>query len=137
MRIKAKPGKFILGETEPTCRTLKTDEGKVFVSLPYVTYLLRPERELYVSFRNKPTKKLSARLRWTGLPNIGGDGDVCMGDIRFSKTPTVEGLKKVIGKFWMSEFTWDDGEEWDGPDIIEDHFDADGLFEGYRAWQRA
>ena len=151
MKIISSDYDYIFGEDEPTCRTIITEDDKWFVSLPYVTYMcqkvfLRTHRtfiKLSVSFRHRSTKKLNTNLLCTGLPNIGSDGSVCMGTV-FATTvfdfDREQAIKEMVGRFWMSEFTLNDFDEWEGVLVIFRHFRCDdnkGLKAGFREWQRA
>jgi len=142
---------YIFGEDEPTCRTIITEDDKWFVSLPYVTYMcqkiFRERRnfiKLFVSFRRRSTKKLNTHLLYTGLPNIGDDGSVCMGNVFattvFDFDSLEQAIKEMVGKFWMSKFTLNE-DEWEGVSVIFRHFrckhDEVGSNAGFREWQRA
>jgi len=155
---------YILGEHEPICRTIQVNDERFFVSFPYITYMLREVdfgvddiverpgvRKFYISFSQTSTTELTHVLRWTGLPNVLDNGEVCLGchlipdndDLGFGSPFNIGGefnlatFNKVVGYFWMSSFTTDPLDlEWHGTKMLRRHFN---LYDScpYQAWADA
>lgn len=107
----------VVVQMEPHCRTIlleSTDCCPYFVSLPYVVFCVMHDpgfhfHALYVYFLSKPLVGVEQTLGLSGLPNVQGQGKVCLGGM----TPgggTEDGIvHSTIDAFFTSRFFcgWD------------------------------
>lgn len=135
-------------EQAPCVRTInyrpdKNRNSETFqytIPLPWV-YLIVTFHEfalesLHVYFRGQRVKIADDVLYVAPLPNIHGDGLVCLGDLRFEITsPMEERVEKLKRLFWDSVFNADILYSYDEnmPEAIEERSGEDESFAG---WER-
>jgi hypothetical protein len=101
--VRRKNTTIILVEHKPGPKTILVNSRVYTLSLPYIYFIFVNETgggEVYVFAGNKKIHSLNDMLYSAPLPNVFGDGSVCMGSAGGSSNP-----EEFIKKFWNSSFS--------------------------------